>query len=112
MSLVVSKRLITPTPVYQAGPMGRMRDKSAQRHSRRHLKGAGSGQRGGHITKSNAIARQASVCFTICSQQASRQAGCDDFHTRINQSNGSSRNGKGMGQSMGDGIWNSAAGLP
>lgn len=89
-------------PPFCTGPMGRMRDKSAHTTggtSRLRSiveKGGGGTGRGEHITKSNAIARQASICFTSCRQarqEGKGRAGCDDFHTRINQSNGSSRNG-------------------
>lgn len=82
--------------------MGRMRDKSAHttggtsRLPSVEREGHGERERGEHITKSNAIARQASICFTSCRQarqEGKGRAGCDDFHTRINQSNGSSRNG-------------------
>lgn len=72
----------------------------------------GQGKEAGILLNQMQLQDKQAFALRSAAKQASRQAGCDDFHTRINQSNGSSRNGKGMGQSMGDGIWNSAAGLP
>lgn len=77
--------------------MGRMRDKSAHTTADtsrlRSVEGEGEGRWRGSSTLLNQMQLQDKRAFALRAASRQGRAGCNDFHTRINQSNGSSRNG-------------------